>query len=214
MKVYMLLDRSGSMASLWTEALGSINGYVAELKGDASVFLVAFDTVNPYEVLRESSIEGWRRISSEEIMPRGGTPLNDAAGKLLDKVFRDDPRKAVIVIMTDGEENSSQEYSTAAIKAKINMAKERGYEVVFLGANFDNVEKLAYNYGVASNRVMNTRGVNIYSTMKGLATVSAQYNIADTASAATQSFDSYFTPENKAKASAGQETEVGGNKSN
>ena len=28
MNVYILLDRSGSMATLWDEAIGSINGYV------------------------------------------------------------------------------------------------------------------------------------------------------------------------------------------
>lgn len=34
MNVYILLDRSGSMGSLWEEALGSINGYVKGLTDD------------------------------------------------------------------------------------------------------------------------------------------------------------------------------------
>lgn len=202
MKVYMLLDRSGSMATLWTEALGSINGYVAELKGHADVFLAAFDTVNSFEVLRESSSEAWKRITSEEVMPRGGTPLNDAAGKLLDKVFKDDPRKAIVVIMTDGFENASNEYNTQAIKSKINMAKERGYEVVFLGANFDKVENLAHNYGVDAKRVMNISAQNMGSTMRGFATSTQNYAQAESVHAGAAVMDWQFSDENKKAAVA------------
>lgn len=197
MKVYMLLDRSGSMASLWKEALGSINGYVDELKRSDSVFLAAFDSVNPFDVLRDVKISKWTPVTNEEVMPRGRTPLNDAAGKLLSKLFEDDPRKAVVVIMTDGEENSSQEYTTKAIKAKMDMAKEKGYEVVFLGANFKEVEHLAYNYGIASNRVMNVSGQSLGSTMKGFASVTRGYAEETTAGA---TMDAYFTEETKADA--------------
>ncbi|NBR25044.1 MAG: VWA domain-containing protein, partial [Micrococcales bacterium] len=51
MNVYILLDRSGSMGTLWNEALGSINAYVAKLKKKDMVYLAAFD--DSYEILRE-----------------------------------------------------------------------------------------------------------------------------------------------------------------
>lgn len=197
MKVYMLLDRSGSMASLWKEALGSINGYVDEMKRSDTVFLAAFDSVNPFDVIRDVKISKWTPITSDEVTPRGGTPLNDAAGKLLSKLFEDDPRKAVVVIMTDGEENSSQEYTTTAIKSKLDMAKEKGYEVVFLGANFSKVESLAANYGIARNRVMNVTAHNLQNTMRGLAGSTQSYATEEVAGA---TMDAYFTEDNKANA--------------
>lgn len=200
MKVYMLLDRSGSMASRWQQAIGSINEYVSGLPKDSSVYLATFDTNYNndlgYDVIRETMAGDWRKINAEEVYPRGGTPLNDAAGKLLNKLFLDDPRKAIVVVMTDGEENSSREYTTAAIKAKFDMAKERGYEVVFLGADFKEVEKQAWNYGIASNRVMNTTAQNMGSTMRGFAVSSASYSMQD-AQGGAATMDCYFSEENK-----------------
>lgn len=204
----MLLDRSGSMGGLWENALTAINGYVKELStDDLQVYLASFDDYNgpSYDVLRDCNAKDWRNITSEETYPRGGTPLNDAAGKLLDKVFKDDPRKAIIVIMTDGYENASKEYSREAIKGKMSIAKERGYEIVFLGANFDNIENLAGLYNIPSNRAMNISASNMGDTMRNFASYNKLYNTSNDATTSSATMDSYFSEENKKKAIDGNE---------
>lgn len=215
MKVYMLLDRSGSMATRWSAALEAINGYVAGLPRDTSIYLATFDTVGyndlGYDVIRETLASDWRQVNSSEVWPRGGTPLNDAAGKLLNKVFLDDPRKAIVVVMTDGEENSSREYTTAAIKAKFDEAKRREYEVVFLGADFKEVEKQAWNYGIDHRRVMNITAGNLGSTMRGFATASASYNMAENAHTGAATMDAYFSDDTKAAAVAPVDTVISPN---
>ena len=60
MNVYILLDRSGSMASLWEEALGSINGYVSKLPKKTKVHMATFDSVS-HDIIRVCKAEGDRK---------------------------------------------------------------------------------------------------------------------------------------------------------
>jgi len=145
--VFILLDRSGSMSSMWNEALGGINGYVSGLR-DAKVTLAIFDTVS-YDVIRNTISENWVNVTSQEIQPRGGTPLLDAAGRILWSAIDSKADRAVIVVVTDGEENSSKKFNAKEIKELTNKVdNELDYEIVFLGANFDNVKDVVHaNFG-------------------------------------------------------------------
>jgi hypothetical protein len=97
MNVYILLDRSGSMAGLWDEALGSINSYVTKLKKKDNVFLSAFD--NEYEVVRDCKVEGWDDITNDDLQPRGMTALYDSCGKIMAKAEEDGAKKTILVVM-------------------------------------------------------------------------------------------------------------------
>ena len=60
MNVYMLLDRTGSMSSIWAETLSSINAYVEKLandKVDAKITLAMFDSNDgtQFDVIRKSA---------------------------------------------------------------------------------------------------------------------------------------------------------------
>ena len=55
--------------------------------------------------------------------------------------------KVMFVIITDGMENASREYTTKKVKSMIEAEKEKGWEFVFLGANMDAVETAA-QYGI------------------------------------------------------------------
>src|SRR5215831_2438641 len=125
---FILLDRSGSMQSLWIEALNSVNGYVKKLASDhvdTGVTLATFDKDGEefkFEVIRDRIIPStWRPVADQDATPRGMTPLNDAIGRIvalakagINGVQYD---KVAIIIMTDGLENASREYSHAAAKA-------------------------------------------------------------------------------------------------
>jgi hypothetical protein len=67
------------------------------------------------------------------------TAMNDAIGIALARVLLQAPDKAIINIFTDGYENSSREYDNAQVKELVKRAEDKGYQVVFLAANIDEV---------------------------------------------------------------------------
>lgn len=172
--VYILLDRSGSMESLWNEALGSINGYVEELPAKTKVMLAVFDS-NGYDVLRSSTAKDWKNVHREEASPRGGTPLFDASMRMMQRIEEDKADRAVFVVMTDGFENASQKYRQADVKAMADKLRAKDYEIIFLGANFDKVGDTATAYGASSAKWMNITPGNLGDTMRGFATSTASY---------------------------------------
>ena len=147
---FLLLDRSGSMASLWDEALGSVNAYVkklAEDKIDTGVTLATFDGNGgrlAFEVIRDRIIPStWKAVSSEDATPRGMTPLSDATGEIVSLAKAGNYDKVAIIIMTDGAENASKELTVAQAKAALDECRAKNWQVIFLGANFDNASQAA-----------------------------------------------------------------------
>lgn len=192
----MLLDRSGSMSSQWEYAIGAINTYASKIPIGDQLMVALFDSrwntamaqtswgrYNEqlrFDVVFNGPLTSFRPISFIEYTPRGGTPLNQAMFTLFnDHVNADNHDKAVIVVMTDGEENSSQsEYTIAGVKGLIDVAEKRGYQIVFLGANFDGVRDQASERGVRSTRAFTMTPQNYNSTMQLAAAKAATYSSA------------------------------------
>ena len=143
---YILLDRTGSMSPIWDEALSSVNVYAGNIAGQAGdvvpkITLAVFDAQDglQFDVLRRDvPPDSWQPVTGKEASPRGMTPLFDAVARLISIAEADNPDKAVIVIMTDGAENASREVTKDGVKAALDRAEKRGWEVVFLGAEFAN----------------------------------------------------------------------------
>lgn len=180
MNVYILLDRSGSMQGLWTEALNSINGYVKKLKDKDQIYLAVFDNLS-HETIRDCKVKDWKDITREDAEPRGGTPLYDSCGRIMSLAEDIKAKKTMLVVMTDGYENASQEYTQAAIKAKVKAWEDKKWEVVFLGANFDSVESVSGSVGVASGKTLNYGAGNFARGMDVLAASTMAYATAGTA---------------------------------
>lgn len=189
MRVYILLDRSGSMGSQWTDTLGAINAYVTELSGDTNVYIACFDSGYnrdvSYDVLRNTTVNAFKPITEADARPRGGTPLYDSAARLLEHAFAESPEKAYIIFMTDGYENTSVKYNQTAIKEKIARAEDRNWEVVFLGANFDKVTDQATAMGVKFDKSYNISTGNLADEMKFMAGNSMSYANLGTATSFT-----------------------------
>ncbi len=179
---YILLDRTGSMQDIWEEALTSVNAYAEALgEGDGalttSVTLAVFDAQNglQFDVLRKKvPATGWRNVTTAEASPRGMTPLYDAIGRIVSVAEQDNPKKAVLVIMTDGEENSSREVTQQGARAALDRARAKGWEVVFLGAEFAKFTD-AGAMGVATEKTMAVGKDGMKSTMQRLAKKSRDY---------------------------------------
>ncbi|HOY77154.1 MAG TPA: vWA domain-containing protein [Hyphomonadaceae bacterium] len=181
---YILLDRTGSMEPIWTEALSSVNAYadgLATLDGgprvNADITLAAFDAQDglQFDVLRKDiSASDWKDVTNKEISPRGMTPLYDAIGRMVSLAEKDKPEKAVIVIMTDGEENSSKEMTKASAKAALDRVRAKGWEVVFLGTEFSNFDD-ATGVGQTASRNMAVSKDQLSDSMNRLAQKSRDY---------------------------------------
>ena len=159
LSVFVALDRSGSMqGERWTHAIDSINEYIDGLKKEkieGSVNVTAFDTsgqdVRLVDLVEGQSIAYYEPLKHDVVTPSGMTPLFDAAANVMDRALENNADRTVVVIMTDGEENSSKEYNQAKIKDKVKVLEGKKWEVIFLGANFD-VTQYAAASGLASTK--------------------------------------------------------------
>ena len=164
-ELVFILDKSGSMSGLEKDTIGGYNAMLEKQKavdGECLITTVLFD--NGYELLYDRiDIRAVSSISEKEYVIGGSTALLDAIGRTISKIGNaqrhtaDEYRaeKVMFVIITDGEENSSREYSSDKVKAQIERQKEKyGWEFVFLGANIDAVET-AGRFGIAPDRAQN-----------------------------------------------------------
>jgi len=174
LNIYILLDRSGSMQSLWSEAVGSINGYVSKLKPKTNIHFAVFDSVS-YDVVQTVKAKDWIEVNSDTIQPRGGTPLYDACGRIMAEAEKANSKKTVLVVMTDGFENASHEYTQKQIKDRVSEWEKKNWEVVFLGANFDSVESVSSSIGVAATKTINYSAGNFDKGMEVLLRSTAAY---------------------------------------
>jgi hypothetical protein len=148
--IAVLLDRSGSMESIKSDTEGGFNAFIAEQrKGSGSLdvraTLAQFDTA--YEVVYSNRPVA--DVPPLQLQPRGMTALYDAVGQLITDVGAElaalpedqRPGRVTVVVLTDGHENSSREWSHEAV-SKVIARQERDYawDFVFLGANMDAVE--------------------------------------------------------------------------
>jgi len=197
LSAYILLDRTGSMQDQWAEALSSVNAYAKGLSEkdpydaqdkaiNADVTLAAFDSqgsLNFDLIRRNQPSNQWKIVTDKDVTPRGSTPLFDAIGRLVALAESDHPEKAILVIMTDGEENASREWRAADTKIALDRIKSKGWEVVFLGADFARFDD-AQALGMASSKTMGVKREALESTMKDLAKKSRQYLSAPSAAPA------------------------------
>ena len=170
MEVFMLLDRTGSMAGIWQESVNSINAYVKGLakdKEDYRITLAVFDlhVGLQFDVLRDAvPIGEWKDFAEEEAPPRGSTPLLDSMVRLIAMAEESNPDHAVIVVMTDGYENASREADLATARAAVKRAESKGWQVVFLGMDF-NAFAQARELGIAAAKTMNVARGHQAATM-------------------------------------------------
>lgn len=164
-ELVFILDRSGSMGGLEED---TIKGYNAMLNkqlsdpGEALITTVLFD--NDIELLHDRlNLREALPITEKEYYVRGSTALLDAIGisisrtisNIKQKKEHEKPEKVIFIITTDGEENSSREYSFDKINKMITYQREKyGWEFIFLGANIDAIAT-ARSFGISEDMATN-----------------------------------------------------------
>ena len=164
-QIICILDRSGSMQSLTEDVIGGYNSFLEKQRkeeGTAEVTTVLFD--DKYEKISDAvNLNSAENLTSAIYYARGNTALMDAIGRTITETLgqmeRNNicpaKRRVLIMIMTDGLENASTEYSKATVKALIDSTKsEYKWNYVFIGANIDSAAE-ATSIGIGSRNAMN-----------------------------------------------------------
>lgn len=154
--IHVILDKSGSMESCRADTIGGFNSFVKkqkEIKAD-SAFLSLYQFDHEYFInYQNKKIEQVEELTYETFEPNGQTALLDAIGKTITPIQHPGESYVIIVIITDGQENSSQEFSKSTINDLIQKKKELGWEFVFLGANQDAIQE-ASTLGICGNSAL------------------------------------------------------------
>ncbi len=173
----VLLDRSGSMQVNKAETISAFNQYIDNIRNlfKGLFTLTQFDSNGIDKPQDGVKIKEAVHLNDETYQPRGGTPLLDAIGKTVNAMDTEGFDNVIFVIITDGQENASAEYSTEAIKALLTEKSEKyGWQISYLGANVDAFHE-ARQLGIAKGQAMNFVGAQSVATMDAYSTSNAAY---------------------------------------
>ncbi|MDO9155013.1 MAG: VWA domain-containing protein [Paludibacter sp.] len=152
LKIIFVIDESGSMQGSNSDVIGGFNSFVERQKtenpGKITVSLYKFNNLVT-QVINNKPAAKVRNLTNEDYTPSGFTALYDAIGQAIhetDKQLtaqpeKERPDKVMVVIITDGQENASKEFSATAIKSSISTHEELlHWSFIFLGSGLDNFQ--------------------------------------------------------------------------
>lgn len=159
--ITLVIDRSGSMESIRGDAEGGVNALIADQAnqpGQALLTLVEFDT--DYRFVHVGAPIG--SVPRYQLVPRGMTALLDAVGRAINETGArlaaipepERPGLVIFVVMTDGHENASKEFTKDRVRAMIEDHQSTyNWQFTFLGADasaFDEARSLGLADGTAA----------------------------------------------------------------
>ena len=171
----IILDESGSMHSIYSQALSALNETLSGIRNTQAeyphqhhfVTVITFEGqgMGAVKVRRDRvPVEKVEDMTEKDYRPGGCTPLYDAMGSAITALSKNvsDEDAVLVTVITDGEENSSQEYSGAAVKSLVSRMREKGWTFAYIGANQDAVETArdlnianALNYDATPEGIVN-----------------------------------------------------------
>lgn len=186
-EIVVVLDQSGSMQGIKSDVIGQFNGFLEEQRkvpGEARFSLVLFDSRYYTERYIGEDINKVEPLNDSTYRPGASTPLLDAIGKTIISVGQklaatpegERPSKVIFVIMTDGLENASREFTEKGkIKEMVeHQTQKYSWEFIFLGANMDAIAE-GGSLGVAQSfsYAANAQGVQqVYANVSRMVTAS------------------------------------------
>ncbi len=141
--VVLVLDETGSMESVRDATVGALKEWLSGLKTDlprdTPVTFVRFNSARIARTIDNQPLEVVSATEFDDYAPNHMTPLLDAIGQTIlqtaPHVVGDDG--VLFTVMTDGQENSSEEFTANQIRTLIEKHKEKGWKFMFLGADID-----------------------------------------------------------------------------
>lgn len=175
-----VLDRSGSMENMETEAREGYNAFLAkqaEGPDAAALTTLLFD----HELLLTETFKNVKHaqaLTEITYKPRGTTALLDAMGRMIELLGgaldqlpeHQKARRVIMVTLTDGYENASQHFMEGEIKRMIEHQRTKySWEFIFLGAGLDSID-VAGAYGIPRTHaaVMHSGGAGMSAGMQSV----------------------------------------------
>ena len=172
----IILDKSGSMYNMTEDTIDGFNSYLEEqrkkdvpVKVSVGMFNQVLDA--KYDRIDLKEIQN---LTKEDYISQGSTALLDAVGNTLSALklrseVNAEGNKVLVIIITDGMENASKEWTKEAVKKLIVELQEKGYEFVFLGADIDAVG-VAHDIGIKEENSMKFKktGVGVQANFKAM----------------------------------------------
>lgn len=165
--VCFIIDESGSMSGTESDIIGGFKKVIDEQKankdGKCAVSLYKFAS-EVSKIYIGKDVNDVDYLDEKSYRPGGCTAMNDAIGTAIDEIGKwldamdeaEKPEKNLIVIMTDGEENASVEYSFNKVKEMIKHQEEKySWSFMYLGADISDAS-YAKSYGF-DNRLYSTK---------------------------------------------------------
>jgi hypothetical protein len=189
-KIINIIDKSGSMKDMLDAAINGFNSFLEEQKsveGKALVSTILFNS--DYQILYENmDIQNCTYFNKENYVPKNSTALYDSIGRTLENEvdrlggmsIEERPEKTLCIILTDGFENASKNYSQQKIKTMITeMREDFKWEFLFLGAD-ENASLTAQSMGISAGNsyaFMNTND-GLKDAYRGISNSSKVYRMS------------------------------------
>jgi hypothetical protein len=172
-EIICVIDRSGSMEAIKSDAIGGFNTFLdaqKKLPSEAKMTVVLFN--HGYKFIQKGTdIRDVPPFDQKTYVPEGTTALLDAVGRTIDDTGKrladtpegERPEKVIFAILTDGLENASKDYAREKIHGMIKHQRENyAWEFIFLAANqdaFAEAEKLCIDRNMAYNFAADSDGI-------------------------------------------------------
>ena len=154
----IIVDESGSMSIIRKQAFTGMNETLQTVRQMQKNFpdqvqfvtLLTFDSCHTTWHYDNASALKTKDLSWNAYNPGGGTPLYDAIGKGISKVNAqvEDGDHVLVTIITDGEENSSQEWTLKMIRTMIEKLKKQHWTFTLIGTDNLDVEAMAHSFAI------------------------------------------------------------------
>ena len=154
----LVVDESGSMSIIERQALVGINETLTTIQKmqkthknmEQRVTLIIFDSTHQNLFYDNVSARHANPLKSRDYNPCGGTPLYDAIGMGIANInaLTTEDDCVLVTIITDGEENCSEEYDLKMIKNLIEKLKKQNWTFTFIGTDDLDVESIAQDMGI------------------------------------------------------------------
>lgn len=158
----MILDASGSMESIYNQALSGVNETIQTIRMGQEehpelkqlLTLASFNSGKNYLNVKYSGtpIGEVKEITQDDYITRGCTALYDAMGEMISELKRKTTLedRVLVTVITDGYENASIHWSGPQIKSLVEELRHEGWTFTYIGANQD-VEAVAGSMGIRNS---------------------------------------------------------------
>ena len=154
----IIVDESGSMSVIRKQAFAGMNETLQTVRQMQSKFpdqeqrvtLITFDSDHTKIHYDNTPATQTKDLAWNAYNPSAATPLYDAIGKGISMVNAqiEDGDNVLVTIITDGEENSSEEWTLKMVRTMIEKLKKQHWTFTLIGTDALDVESMAHSFAI------------------------------------------------------------------